>query len=388
MMPKRILFCATVDAHFKSFHLPYMEWFAAQDWEVHVAANGSLDLPFVHRKFQIPLRRSPFHLDNMKAYQALKSIIADNHYAIIHCHTPLGGVVARLAARKARKIGTKVIYTAHGFHFCQGSSIRAWMMYYPIEKGLARLTDCLITINEEDYVMAITKQFPAKRIEWVHGVGVNTEVFTPAARTVRDQSRQSSGYSADDFLMFYAAEFNRNKNHQLLIRALAVAAQTAPAVRLLLAGDGPLLEQCRTLAQRLGAGNNVHFLGYRNDVAKLLPMCDIAVTSSLREGLPVNIMEAMACGLPVVATPNRGHQELIEEGINGFIVLSSDHALFAQRMLELYRSAELCRKMGQASMERVNRFSIAKVGVELQTIYAMYGSDAHVAQGQHLDTYI
>ena len=221
-MPNKILFCATMDAHFKSFHLPYMKWFTEQNWEVHIAANGNMDLPFVHKKYQIPIQRSPFHRDNMKAYLELKSIIADNHYDIIHCHTPLGGVLARLAARKARKYGTKVIYTAHGFHFCRGTPLLNWIVYYPIEKGLAHLTDCLITINEEDYTLARRNKFSAKRIERVHGVGVNTDHYRPVSLLQNYGLRQQYGYEPDDILLFYAAEFNRNKNQQLLIRALAL----------------------------------------------------------------------------------------------------------------------------------------------------------------------
>ena len=180
-MQKRILFCATVDYHFSSFHLPYMKWFKDQGWEVHVAAAGKMDLPFTDQKFDIPIVRSPFNRNNIKAYDQLKKIIDQNDYKMIHCHTPMGGVLARLAARQARKMGTKIIYTAHGFHFCKGAPLANWLLYYPIEKTLSRLTDCLITINTEDYQLA-KKKFKAEKIEHVHGVGVNTEVFKPVGK--------------------------------------------------------------------------------------------------------------------------------------------------------------------------------------------------------------
>ncbi len=153
-MVNSILFCATVDYHFKAFHLPYMKWFKEQGWEVHVAASGEMELPYVDKKYTIPIQRSPLSMKNMEAYRELKEIIDGNQYKLIHCHTPMGGVLARLAAREARKKGTKVIYTAHGFHFCKGAPLKNWMLYYPIEKRLAHYTDCLITINEEDYTLA------------------------------------------------------------------------------------------------------------------------------------------------------------------------------------------------------------------------------------------
>src|SRR5690625_1546271 len=134
---KRVLFCATVDYHFKAFHLPYMQWFKEQGWEVDVAASGDIHLPYTDQKYSIPIQRSPFRRSNLNAYKQLKEIIHRNNYSIIHCHTPLGGVLTRFAARKARKNGAKVIYTAHGFHFCKGMPITNWLIYYPVERLLS-----------------------------------------------------------------------------------------------------------------------------------------------------------------------------------------------------------------------------------------------------------
>ena len=155
MPTKKVLFCATVDYHFKAFHLPYLKWFKEQGWQVHIAASGELELPYTDQKFNIPIQRSPFRMKNFEAYNKLKQLMDHNKYDIIHCHTPMGGVLARLAARKTRANGTKVIYTAHGFHFCKGAPLINWLTYYPIEKMLANDTDCLITINQEDYQIAL-----------------------------------------------------------------------------------------------------------------------------------------------------------------------------------------------------------------------------------------
>lgn len=150
-MKKKVLFCATVDYHFKAFHLPYFRWFQEQGWEVHTAANGQLELPYVNQAHLIPIQRSPFHVRNRLAYVELKKLLAKEHYDFIHCHTPMGSVIGRLAAKGTRKKGTKVLYTAHGFHFWQGAPLQNWLLYYPIERFLARYTDALITINGEDF---------------------------------------------------------------------------------------------------------------------------------------------------------------------------------------------------------------------------------------------
>ncbi|MCU6710305.1 glycosyltransferase family 4 protein [Paenibacillus sp. J5C_2022] len=365
----KVLFCATVDYHFKLFHLPTMEWFSKRGWEVHVAAQGELELPFVHQKRDFPIQRSPFRLHNIRAYRMLKEWIDSENYQLIHCHTPMGGVLARLAARHARRRGTKVVYTAHGFHFFKGAPLPNWLIYYPIEKQLAKLTDCLITINSEDYRLAVDRSFRAGQIAHVHGVGVHTGRFSPVSDEEKRRRRARFHYRPEHFLLIYAAEFNRNKNHELLLHALAQLKEKAPMTRLLLAGRGPLLSRCRLLAQELGVSHMVSFLGYRDDLDQLLPMCDTAVSSSLREGLPVNIMEAMACGLPIVATRNRGHEELVEEGRNGFLVGPTDASTLAQRlgMLQAFPSARL--QMGENSKLRVESYSSHRVQEELRRKY-------------------
>ena len=371
-MQKRILFCATVDYHFSSFHLPYMKWFKEQDWEVHVAASGNMDLPFTDKKFNIPIERSPLNGSNLIAYRELKEIIDKNHYQIIHCHTPMGGVLARLAARAARKNGTKVIYTAHGFHFCKGSPPANWLIYYPIEKTLSHFTDCLITINSEDYQLA-KNRFNAKKVEHVHGVGVNTEKFKPVGEEQKIQLRNQYGYKVDEFLLFYAAEFNQNKNQQLLLESLARIKDSVPNARLLLAGSGPLLEDCQEQAVRLNIDKMVDFLGFRMDIENLVKMSDIAVASSLREGLPVNVMEAMACGLPVIATDNRGHRELVVNHKNGWIISPSDTDGFAEKIKVIVKDMELRRMLGQNGRKMIlSAYSNNKILEEKSHIYEDY----------------
>ncbi|WP_226645683.1 glycosyltransferase family 4 protein [Mesobacillus subterraneus] len=378
---KRILLCATVDYHFSAFHLPYMKWFKEQGWEVHVAAKGDMELPFVDKKYDLPIQRSPFSQQNVKAYQQLKAIIDENDYQIIHCHTPVGGVLARLASRAAREKGTKVLYTAHGFHFCKGSPVINWLIYYPIEKWLARSTDCLITINEEDFNRAIQHQFKAARIEHVHGVGVNTETFRPAEKEYKKELRIAYGYNVGDLLMFYAAEFNKNKNQQLLIQALAQVKDEVSKAKLLLAGEGPLLQECRKLAIKLGVEDQVHFLGFRKDIEQLLQISDVAVGSSLREGLPVNIMEAMACGLPVIVTENRGHRELITNQQEGWLIQGSDPQMFAKKMKLLAKDPAQRAVMGSNGRRLIiNKFSTNKVLQEKSAIYKPYMGETEDAQ--------
>ncbi|WGU92984.1 glycosyltransferase family 4 protein [Paenibacillus dendritiformis] len=368
-MPNKILFCATVDYHISSFHMPVLQWFKQRGWEIHIAAKGELELPYADRKFNIPFERSPFRWRNREAYRQVKRLIERHGYQIVHCHTPVGGVLARLASRRARRQGTQVMYTAHGFHFCRGAPLINWMLYYPVEKLLARSTDCLITINQEDYRLAVRRRFKAKRIEHVHGVGVSGERFYPALPEDKASLRERTSFDRNDILLFYAAEFNRNKNHQLLIHALARIRERAPQVRLLLAGEGALLEACQSVSVKLGVDRHVHFLGYRNDIPDLLRMSDIAVSGSLREGLPVQMMEAMACGLPVIATRNRGHLELVCDGRNGYIVPPQAAEQLAERIATLAASPDLRESMGRESLQMFRKYEQKAVLHELGLIY-------------------
>ena len=371
-MAKKVLFCATVDYHFTAFHMPYIKWFKENGWEVHIAANGEIQIPYVDQKFNLSIQRSPFKFNNIKALKNLKNIIEQNNYEIIHCHTPMGGILTRLAARKSRVNGTKVIYTAHGFHFCKGAPLLNWLLYYPIEKFMAPLTDCLITINKEDYELSKNK-LKVKRIEHIHGVGVDTEDFKPIDELNKKALKESFGYHPDDFLLFYAAEFNKNKNQQFLIHSLSLIKEELPNVKLLLAGEGALLNECKQLAKNLEILHMVDFLGFRKDIKEIVPMCDVAVGSSLREGLPVNIMEAMACGLPIVAVDNRGHRELVTDDNNGWLVKSDDTNGFAKKLKHLVKRKGLKERLGINSRKIVmSKYSIDKVIEKKSTVYKRY----------------
>lgn len=371
-MSKKILFCATVDYHFAKFHLPYMRWFQEQGWEVHVAANGNTPLPYTDKKFTITIQRLPTSWKNVRAFWQLRKLMKKHAYEIVHCHTPMGGVLARLAARPFRKKGMKVLYTAHGFHFYQGASWPNWFLYYPIEKMLSTWTDCLITINNEDYVLTQKRNFRASTLVHVHGVGVDTSQYKPIQSNFKRFLRKEYGYHEKELLIIYVGEFNTNKNQQFLIRAFGEARKNLPPARLLLAGDGPQQSVCKQLVASLGLQDVVDFLGYRDDVRWLLPMCDIAASTSLREGLPVNILEAMAVGLPVVATRNRGHNELITHQIGGFVLPPTELQLFVDALMKLGRSVRMRQEMGKHNLKIVQQYSLESVKKELVPIYELY----------------
>jgi glycosyltransferase EpsD len=310
-MKKKVLFTATVDSHILNFHTPYLKYFKDNGYEVHVATNGTEKIPYCDVKHTVSFERSPFKLNNLKARKQLKKIIDIEQFEIIHTHTPMGSVVTRLAALNARKkFSTRVIYTAHGFHFYDGAPVQNWLFFYPVEKYLACYTDTLITINQEDYQRA-KKNFKTQ-VEYVPGVGVDPEKLNVKMTAAQKLAlRKSLGLKKDDYVLIYAAELSKRKRQLWLINSLRDLIAENQNVHLLLPGKDSLSGKLQKHVAKLGLENNVHFLGFRQDIPQLLGISNLAVSTAVQEGLPVNILEAMFAGLPVIATDCRGNRDLI-----------------------------------------------------------------------------
>ncbi|MDR2753865.1 MAG: glycosyltransferase family 4 protein [Oscillospiraceae bacterium] len=375
------MFVATVARHFRYFHEPVFRMLRQAGWQVDACAKLESEgrrPRFCDAFFDLPFARNPFAPQNAKAFAQLKKIMREARYDIIHCHTPVGGLLGRLAAGHAR-----VIYTAHGFHFFGGAPARNWLMYYPIEKMLARKTDILITINEEDFAFA-RRKLPAKKIVQVHGVGCDAARFAPAAdATEKMILRTRLGIPYDAPVLLYAAELSKNKNQALLLEAMPRIREEFPQALLLLVGpDGgaqsnleqkiappavPKAKRGRRTAERPCYASQVRVLGERGDMPALLAAADVYVASSLREGLPANVMEAMAAALPVVALDNRGHRALVTED-TGFLVQNARQ--MAEQVCLLLRDKPLRGTLGNAGRARVARhFAQARVLEELRAVY-------------------
>lgn len=314
--------------------------------------------------YHIPIPRSLSMVKEIvKSYMMVKKLVEDEHYQVVHCHSPIGGVICRIACRNVRKkYGTKVIYTAHGFHFFKGASRKAWIAFYPIEKFCSRYTDVLITINQEDYRNA--QKFHAKKVEYVPGIGIHTDEFRNA-EVNRSNKRLEFGFLDEDFVFMSTGQVSVRKNHEIIIRALAKIEN--PKVKYLIVGFGELENQLRKLVIELGLDGRVVFAGYRSDIKELLHSVDAYAFPSLQEGLPASLMEAMSVGLPVVCSRIRGNVDLIENGKGGFIYDCHDVNGFAEGMLKIIRGAG--SNMGAINMETMKKFDISAVNEVMESIY-------------------
>ena len=373
-MPKpKVLFVATVSGHINAFHLPYLQWFQSQGYETHVATGDAMGLPYVDVHHVLPMARTPFSLGNVRAISMMKRIMDTHQYQLVHAHTPMGGVVARVAGVWS-STHSKMLYTAHGFHFYNGAPLVNWLVYYPIEYALAGLTDVLLTINQEDYLLAKHHHFPARHRIYVPGVGIDLQKYTVASAERKQSLRRAYGFAEDGTIYISVAELNENKNQKLVLQAFARLRKhrrIVPNAVLLCVGAGRLLDEYQAMANELGIADDVHFLGHRDDVAQLLQLSDVFVTASLREGLPVSVMEALATGLPVVASSIRGQVDLIQNGVNGLLVPfgKGEVKRFAHAMQTVALWPQECPQLAETCRDSLKPFSLRVVAKRMHEIY-------------------
>lgn len=354
---KRLLLTCT-DLMTIQFLVPHVKYLSEHDFSIELACSdvgGRLDelrtaLDGIAPIHVVRLVRSPFSPSNRKGCADLKKIIDGSRWDVIWTNEPVMGVMTRLAAKKARKSGTKVVYMVHGFHFYNGAPLKNWLLYYPVEKYCSRLCDMIVTINEEDYQRA--KTFHAERVEKIPGVGVNLDRFAPDSET-RQQWREKLGLVESDIALLTAGELHKGKNQQMVIRALRKA--NNPHYHYFICGKGEEEANLKDLAAKCGLEKQVHFLGYRKDIAEIMCACDIFVFLSLREGLSRALMEAMASGMPVVCTNIRGNVDLIENGKGGFVV-QNDVDQVNRALEELSVSNVMREKMGEYNTKSVNKY--------------------------------
>ena len=327
-MEKKAIILTTVPSTIEQFNMENIKLLKQLGYKVEVASNfnttGNIDdnrlesfkkeLEDMNVKIRnICFSRKLLTLNNLKAYFQIKKLFKNENYLLIHCHTPICSVITRMVARKLRKKGTKVIYTAHGFHFYKGASMLSWLIYYPIEKITARWTDCLITINEEDYNLAREK-FKAKRIELINGIGVDENKFNfQMSGKEKKKIRESLNLADNDFVLIQVGELNKNKNQIMIIKAMKKLVKNNPKIKLLLVGKGTLKDFYVRKIKEYNLEDNIFLLGYRRDIPELLKISNCLISTSKREGLPVNLIEAAMCNLPIIATDCRGNRDIAKK---------------------------------------------------------------------------
>ena len=355
---KKILITST-DMMMMQFLVPHVKHLREQGYDVEVACsevgNRFAEVQNTlgeEKTYKVRLQRNPLKPSNFKGLADLKKIINGGGYDLVWTNEPVMGVMTRLAAKKARKKGTKVMYMAHGFHFFKGAPKLNWCVYYPIEKMMASKADMIVTVNREDYARA--KKFKVKDVRYIHGIGINTDRLKETNE--RKDLRKELALEENAVILLSVGELNDNKNQETILRAFAKIDDKA--LHYVLCGKGKKLEALKMLAEKLGVAERTHFLGYRKDVVDICFQSNIFAMPSKREGLPVASLEAMYCGLPLVTSNIRGLVDVMENGVSGYMHQYDDVTGFSQSIMQLKDNAELCKAMGERNRETVEPYCL------------------------------
>ena len=371
----KILYILNVANRVNNFCMSSLVAAKKMNIEYHIAGNwgyaSDLERTTDEEKYEIYIHqidfiRTPLDIRNYKAYKQLTEIVERENYDAIHCNTPIGGVLGRLVGKKCKV--SNVIYQAHGFHFYKGAPKKNWLVYYPVEKWLARHTDALITINSEDFELAKTKLKLRKngKVYYVPGVGIDTTQYALSAKA-REDKRIELKLNENDVALISMGDLIERKNYDTAIRAIAEAKN--PALQYFICGKGPEEENLKALAESLGVSKQIHFLGFRSDIKELLAAVDVFLFTTKQEGLPRSMMEAMASGIPCVASKIRGNTDLIDGTEGGYLCETTDVPAYAEALNLLANDRSLREKMGRNNLITIQQFSTETVNEEIRKIY-------------------
>lgn len=371
---RKILFVATVESHLLNFHIPFMKLLQEKGYEVHVATKvGNRQQEFDEIgviKHNVDFSRSPYSPKVFKSLQQMEKLLKEIRFSLVHVHTPVAAFVTRLVCQRTNT--HPVLYTAHGFHFYKGAPLKNWLLYYNMEKLAAHWTDGLITINEEDYKAAQKFKLRSNgKVFFVPGVGVDIVGLEQRIASIdRSEKRKELGISEQSTVLITVAELIPRKNHIQVLRALSKLNKTN--FHYLIVGNGESEQQLEKAVNELMLQDKVSFLGFRRDVAELMASSDIFILTSRHEGLTRAIMEAMAVGLPIIATDVRGNRDLVKSGENGYLVPLDDVEQTAIAIERLIDSEDLQRSMGEKSKELVKQYDLKNIIPQMEEIYDLF----------------
>jgi glycosyltransferase involved in cell wall biosynthesis len=375
----RLLIVTTVAPTISAFLLPVARHVRARGWQADAMAKGVSSSPECVEAFdqtwEVDWSRNPLDPHNLlQTPRAIRERVEQGQYDLVHVHTPVGAFVTRYALRHMRsKARTKVIYTAHGFHFYRGAHPLKNALFLALEKTAGRWTDYLVVINREDEQAARHRHLvPAEKVRYMPGIGVDTERCRPQAVSpvqVR-QVRREIGLDPEDRLFLMVAELIPRKRHSDLLQAFAQMprSQARGVAHLAFAGDGPLLEPMKALARQLNVAERVHFLGYRRDVPALIRASVATMLCSQQEGLPRSVMESLSLQVPVIGTDIRGTRDLLQDGC-GILVRLGDTQALARAMAWIVDHAHEAEEMGRRGRQRMKGYDVRRIIALHQALY-------------------
>lgn len=373
---KKALIITAVGGFLAQFETSDVEILQGLGYEVHYASNfqnpiyPSREDDLVHAGIclhQIDIEKSPWKvMENGRAFMQIRDIIKSEHIDLVHCHNPVGAAVARCAVQS---MGHKpfLIYTAHGFHFYEGAPLKNWALYYAAEALLARCTDMVITINEEDYIRA--QNFHLKKggtVGKIPGVGVDMDRFSPKME-MKSYVRRELGIPEGAFHIVTAAELNKNKNQGMVIDALARLGHKD--IFYSICGRGDQKHVLKKQIEENNLAKQIFLLGYRTDMERILQSADCFIFPSFREGLGIAALEALSTGIPLIVADNRGTREYAKDGTNALVCLDQTVEEYSKAIQRLYKNRNFLRKLALGCRKSAEPFRIEMAARIMRKLY-------------------
>jgi len=362
----KVLVTASTYSHIEHFHQPYLRKLQGLGWEVHIGcANAPAEAAFTDKAFNLPFHKSMSSPENFRAARRIREIVREEDYSLIITHTSLAAFFTRLAV-KGMRARPRLINVVHGYLFDDDTPAVKRQLLLNAERMTAKETDLVLTMNRYDYETA-KKHHLGREIDIIPGIGVDFAKLEEELNRQPSVSRSDLGISEEAFALIYAAEFSGRKSQGVLIRAMEYLPGDTV---LILCGDGVELERCRELARSLKVSERVLFPGRVDNMAEWYRLADAAVSASRSEGLPFNVMEAMYCGLPVVASRVKGHTDLVDDGTTGLLYTYGDARGCAETVRRLRGDPELKDSVCTHARDGVERYALDSA---LPQVLARYG---------------
>ena len=362
----KILYAASTFGHLKSFHLPYLKELLAQGHEIHAMGAGDpAGLPDGIETVEMPFEKKMTSFGNWKCALQVRKWVHRQSYDLVCVHTSLAAFFVRLGILLSGK-RPWVINTVHGYLFDENTPWKKKTILLAAEKLVRPVTNVVAVMNQQDQQIAEKYRLFRDRLVFLDGMGIDASRFAQTPQTIEQVQALRHAYqlSPEDFVMVCAAEFSDRKNQAFLIRALQHLKEEGIPCRLILVGEGEQFERIKSLAVQLTVRKETRFPGFTRELAPYFYLADVSVSASRIEGLPFQIMEAMFCSLPVIASRVKGHEDLVEPGVNGFLYDFNDQDAFCQAVKTLYQDRQLCRQMGEAGRQKVQKYRLEQVLAE------------------------
>jgi glycosyltransferase involved in cell wall biosynthesis len=332
---------------------------------IETGREGELKVDDVPVLFMPALVRRLSPLNDLRAVWQLYRLFRRRRPEIVHARTSKARAVAVIAARLARV--PAVVQTIHGWSFGNQIDRKKWL-YVIVEKVIARMFDCNIVVSEGDLREGLETGILRQKTTQLIRSGVNLAKISNVDRQ-RVERLRADVAPAGQRVITLIGRLSSPKTPDVFVDAAAIVLKRHPDTRFLVVGDGAKREALAAQIERLGIGTDVLMLGLRTDVAEIVAASDILVHSSLREGLPKTVLEAMAAGKPVIGTNVGGVPAVVDDGVTGLLVEPSDSGQMATAMLRLLEDPALGARLAANASERVQEFSLAKSIDDTNALY-------------------